>query len=219
MHAASASLRLVVLSLALTGSTSASSTTSSPPGAFATAEAPPKAPDPKPDAPKPEAPKPDAPKPDAPKPHDPKSPPPKPPAAPPAPQPKDPKSPPELPPLEKPKGIPDGEMKPFADYWEDGKSVKYKYEMRKDPADGKWKRNGYSQAFFANGVMEREGYYKNNERVGRWRYFNIDGTFNRIEERGDGKPPEPKPQTPAPKPPEPKPEAPKPQDPKPGAPK
>jgi ribonuclease E len=164
---------------------------------------------PKPEAPKPEAPKPEAPKPETPKPTDPK---------PTDPKPTDPK--PEA---------PKDEMKPSVEYWAGTKVPKYKYEMRKDPADGKWKRNGYSQAFYENGVMEREGVYKNNNRVGTWKYYDGEGKLIRTEDRGSGPPAPttppatpPKPTTPPaapPKPTDPKPTDPKPTDPKPTSPK
>jgi hypothetical protein len=82
-------------------------------------------------------------------------------------------------------------MKPSIEYWPNSKVPKYKYEMRKDPADGKWKRNGPSQAFYASGVLEREGDYRNNERVGTWKYYDAAGKLIRTEERGGANPPPP----------------------------
>lgn len=144
----------------------------------------------------------DPPKPETPKPESPKAPtPPAPPTpAPPAPKPESPK--PESPKPDAPKPeAPKDEMKPSVEYWPNSKQPKYKYEMRKDPADGKWKRNGYSQAFYENGVMEREGYYRNNERYGLWKYYDGAGKLLRTEDRGEPKPSAPKPTTPtAPKP-------------------
>lgn len=72
----------------------------------------------------------------------------------------------------------------------EGGGVKYEYEMRPD-ATGKYKRNGKSRAFFANGQMEREGLYKDNERVGLWKFYNADGSFNREVDYGPGKAPAP----------------------------
>jgi antitoxin component YwqK of YwqJK toxin-antitoxin module len=68
---------------------------------------------------------------------------------------------------------------------------KYRYEFRKDPADGKWKRNGKSSAYYATGVLEREGMYKNNKRVGIWKYYDAEGKLIREENRGDGSAPDP----------------------------
>jgi hypothetical protein len=68
----------------------------------------------------------------------------------------------------------------------EGGGVKYEYEMRPD-ATGKYKRNGKSRAFFANGQLEREGMYKDDERVGRWKFYNADGSFNREVDYGPGK--------------------------------
>jgi hypothetical protein len=115
-------------------------------------------------------------------------------------------------------------MKPSIEYWPNTKVPKYKYEMRKDPADGKWKRNGYSQAFYASGVMEREGHYRNNERIGTWKYYDTAGKLIRTEERGGGAPAAPTtpPAAPPKDPKDPKaptsPKDPKPKDPKPTAP-
>ncbi len=112
-------------------------------------------------------------------------------------------------------------MKPSIEYWPNTKIPKYKYEMRKDPADGKWKRNGQSQAFYANGVLEREGLYRNNQRVGTWKYYDQTGKLIRTEERGGVTPPAAPPTTPptGPKDPPKDPNAPKdPKDPKPTTP-
>ncbi len=89
---------------------------------------------------------------------------------------------PDAPKVETPKD----EMKPSIEYWEGTKVPKYKYEMRKDPADGKWKRNGFSTAYYSNGVKEREGVYKNNKRVAVWKYYDESGKLSREEDRRDG---------------------------------
>lgn len=79
----------------------------------------------------------------------------------------------------------DDEVKHWVEYWEGTKTPKFKYEMRKS-ANGRWARNGYSQAFYASGVLEREGQYKDNQRVGKWKYYKDDGSFLREEDRGAG---------------------------------
>lgn len=76
------------------------------------------------------------------------------------------------------------EVKISKELWPNGK-LKYKYEMRRN-LDGKWARNGPSSAFFDHGVLEREGPYKNNIRVGEWKYYDDKGTLLRTEQRGEG---------------------------------
>jgi hypothetical protein len=68
--------------------------------------------------------------------------------------------------------------------WPNG-SIKYSYEMRRNP-DGKWARNGIGKAFYANGALEREGTYRDNKRVGVWKYYDDQGGLLRTEDRGDG---------------------------------
>jgi hypothetical protein len=100
---------------------------------------------------------------------------------------------------DKPSKIPEGFAKPVAEgdgvklwkeTWEGTKTLKYLYEMRRG-SENKLKRNGYSMAFYANGGLEREGFYRNNERIGVWKYYAADGKFLREEDRGDGKPEQP----------------------------
>jgi hypothetical protein len=74
------------------------------------------------------------------------------------------------------------EVKPSKEYWPNGK-LKYFYEMRRNP-DGKWARNGMSRAYYDTGELEREGMYKNNTRVGQWKYYDPQGKVIRVEERG-----------------------------------
>ncbi len=70
--------------------------------------------------------------------------------------------------------------------WPNGK-LKYFYELRRSP-DGKWARNGVGRAYYDHGVLEREGTYKNNVRVGEWKYYDQDGKLLRTEDRGAGQP-------------------------------
>ncbi|MDG2022367.1 MAG: hypothetical protein P8J59_10505 [Phycisphaerales bacterium] len=73
--------------------------------------------------------------------------------------------------------------------WEGTQIRKYTYEMRFD-ADGKLHRNGWSQAFFSSGELEREGSYRfdpvesRSDRVGLWTYYAPDGSISRTEDRG-----------------------------------
>ena len=69
------------------------------------------------------------------------------------------------------------------EYWDSTGKLKFEYEMRFGP-DGKVLRNGWSTAHFADGTMERQGAYLENERVGTWTYYTADGTVDRIEDRG-----------------------------------
>lgn len=72
------------------------------------------------------------------------------------------------------------------EYWETGK-LKYWNEMRKDAA-GKWQKTGIGRAYYSDGILEREGLYKEGTRVGIWKYYGDDGTLSRTEDRGEGKP-------------------------------
>jgi hypothetical protein len=78
---------------------------------------------------------------------------------------------------------------PMLEYWEGTRVRKYTYEMRFDP-DGKLHRNGWSQAFYSSGNLEREGSYRFNpaesrsDRVGLWTYYEPDGSVSRTEDRG-----------------------------------
>lgn len=81
------------------------------------------------------------------------------------------------------------EVKHWVEYWDGTKTPKFKYEMRKR-ANGRWARNGASQAFYQTGVLEREGQYKDNKRVGIWTYYKPDGTLLRTEDRGAGDEPD-----------------------------
>jgi hypothetical protein len=69
--------------------------------------------------------------------------------------------------------------------WPNGK-LKFQYEMRRNP-DGKWARNGIARAYYDHGVLQREGLYRNNVRVGEWKYYKADGTLDYTEDRGEGK--------------------------------
>ncbi len=78
---------------------------------------------------------------------------------------------------------------PMQEFWDGTKTLKYTYEMRFD-TDGKLHRNGWGRAYYANGVLEREGAYrydhdrKMSERMGTWTYYEADGSVKRVEERG-----------------------------------
>jgi hypothetical protein len=85
---------------------------------------------------------------------------------------------------------------PQLEFWaEDPSSPKYRYEMRFDPpaeAGGRPRlhRNGWAWAYYLGGGVEREGAYRfiaeknRSERVGRWTYYNSDGSIDRVEDRG-----------------------------------
>ena len=81
---------------------------------------------------------------------------------------------------------PKDEVKISKENWPNGK-LKYFHELRRGP-DGKWARNGVGRAYYDHGVLEREGTYKNNVRVGEWKYYDAEGKLLRTEERGEGKP-------------------------------
>ncbi len=83
-----------------------------------------------------------------------------------------------------PEGVKNDEVKISKELWPNGK-LKYKYEMRRN-LEGKWARNGPSSAYFDHGVLEREGPYQNNIRVGEWKYYDDKGTLLRTEQRGEG---------------------------------
>ncbi len=85
---------------------------------------------------------------------------------------------------------PKDEMKPFVEYWPGTQTPKFRYEYRKDPADNKWKRNGAASAYYATGILEREGVYKNNSRVGMWKYYDVEGNLLDEKNHGDGSSPE-----------------------------
>lgn len=68
--------------------------------------------------------------------------------------------------------------------WPNGK-LKFYNELRRNP-DGKWAKNGVGRAYYDHGVLEREGMYRNDERVGEWKYYDTEGKLLRVEQRGDG---------------------------------
>ena len=78
---------------------------------------------------------------------------------------------------------------PMNEFWDGTRTLKYTYEMRFD-TDGKLHRNGWGRAYYANGVIEREGTYRYDpqremsERMGTWTYYEADGSVKRVEERG-----------------------------------
>jgi len=78
------------------------------------------------------------------------------------------------------------DVKIMTEYWEGTDQIKFRYELRKG-ANGRYARNGFSQAFYLSGVVEREGEYRDNERVGVWKYFDTEGKLLRTEDRKDGK--------------------------------
>jgi hypothetical protein len=75
------------------------------------------------------------------------------------------------------------EVKIMKEYWEGTRILKFSYEMRRG-ADGRWDRNGMSQAYYAGGKLEREGLYKDGKRVGMWTYYDEQGKVTRTENRG-----------------------------------
>ena len=74
----------------------------------------------------------------------------------------------------------------MTEYWEGTDRIKFRYELRKG-ADGRYARNGFSRAFYLGGGVEREGTYRNDERVGVWKYYDPEGRLLRTEDRPDGK--------------------------------
>jgi len=76
------------------------------------------------------------------------------------------------------------DVKVAKENWPNGK-LKFYNELRRNP-DGKWARNGIGRAYYDHGVLEREGMYRNDVRVGEWKYFDQDGKLLRVEQRGDG---------------------------------
>jgi antitoxin component YwqK of YwqJK toxin-antitoxin module len=74
--------------------------------------------------------------------------------------------------------------KVMKEFWPNGK-LKYYNEMRRNAA-GKWMKNGVGRAYYDHGVLEREGTYKDDVRVGQWKYYDQEGKLSRTEERGDG---------------------------------
>jgi hypothetical protein len=87
------------------------------------------------------------------------------------------KPPPASAPASAPATQPGKKMKWSREYWpeDQGGKLKFEYEMRPN-SEGKYMRNGMSRAFYANGQIEREGRYKDNQRVGKWTFYKIDGT-------------------------------------------
>jgi hypothetical protein len=90
-----------------------------------------------------------------------------------------------------PPAAPADDVKIMTEYWEGTDRIKFRYELRKG-SDGRYARNGFSQAFYLSGGVEREGHYRDQERVGVWKYFDPEGKLLRTEDRPDG----PQPQTP-----------------------
>jgi len=72
---------------------------------------------------------------------------------------------------------------PMREYWDSTGKLKFEYEMRYGP-NGKVARNGWSSAYYADGAIEREGAYLQNERIGTWTYYSNDGSVDRTENRG-----------------------------------
>jgi hypothetical protein len=79
---------------------------------------------------------------------------------------------------------PKEEVKIMVEKWENGKT-KFWNEMRRD-ANGKWQKNGLGRAYYASGVLEREGMYKDGKRVGKWQFYDAEGKPSMVDERGDG---------------------------------
>ncbi len=82
--------------------------------------------------------------------------------------------------------VPTEEVKLMKEFWDTGK-LKYWNEMRKDSA-GKWQKTGLGRAYYSDGILEREGMYKDGTRVGIWKYYDDAGNLARTEDRGEGKP-------------------------------
>ncbi len=80
---------------------------------------------------------------------------------------------------------PRDDVRVIKENWPNGK-LKFTYEMRRNP-DGKWARNGVGRAYYDHGVLQREGVYRNDMRVGEWKYYKPDGTLDYAEDRGAGK--------------------------------
>ena len=74
------------------------------------------------------------------------------------------------------------QVKMSKEFWPSG-GIKYTYEMRRS-SNGKWARNGIGRAYYEHGQLEREGSYKNNVRIGIWKYYDVDGKHIRTEDRG-----------------------------------
>jgi hypothetical protein len=85
-----------------------------------------------------------------------------------------------------PPAAPADDVKIMTEYWEGTNQIKFRYELRKG-TNGRYARNGFSQAFYLSGVVEREGHYRDNERIGVWKYFDTEGKLLRTEDRKDGK--------------------------------
>jgi hypothetical protein len=77
------------------------------------------------------------------------------------------------------------DVKIMKQFWEGTKNLKFWNEMRRDE-NGRWDRNGIGRAYYAGGMLEREGMYRNGKRVGVWTYYDVDGKVLRTENRGDG---------------------------------
>ena len=77
------------------------------------------------------------------------------------------------------------EVKVAKENWPNGK-LKFYNELRRN-AEGKWTRTGVGRAYYDHGVLEREGMYRNDERVGEWKYYDQNGALLRVEQRGEGK--------------------------------
>ena len=77
------------------------------------------------------------------------------------------------------------EVKIAKENWPNGK-LKFYNELRRN-AEGKWTRTGVGRAYYDHGVLEREGLYRNDERVGEWKYYDQNGKLLRVEQRGEGK--------------------------------
>jgi hypothetical protein len=74
------------------------------------------------------------------------------------------------------------QVKMSKEFWPSG-GIKYTYEMRRS-SNGKWARNGIGRAHYEHGQLEREGVYRNNVRIGIWKYYDVDGKHIRTEDRG-----------------------------------
>lgn len=92
------------------------------------------------------------------------------------------------PPSPPPPAAPADDVRIMTEFWEGTNQIKFRYEMRKGES-GRYARNGFSQAFYPSGVVEREGHYRENERVGVWKYFDGEGKLLRTEDRPDGNAP------------------------------
>ncbi len=74
---------------------------------------------------------------------------------------------------------------PYQENWEDGKTIKEKYDRKKDAA-GNFTKDGKYQRFFKSGKVEVEGGYANDKMDGAWTYYSDAGVKLREEQYVSG---------------------------------